>query len=372
MKIGLDARWLHTGNPSGRRMVAGLVAALAGRFPAHRFVAAVKREEIGLPLPPGTEDWQIVPCAGGPLALGLPSLDRAFRRAGVDAALYFYFAPRRAPYLRLTFVFDALFLDRPDWFTWSERRYFSLIPPLARRADAICTLTAAERNRLVRHRFASAERVHVVPAGVSGCFVPRHRQDPASLARIRDRLKLPERFLLYVGRINRRKNIPLLLEGLARMEDDRIPLVVVGRRDRGGIDLAAECFRLGVTERVIHLTDVADEELPCLYSLAEAFGYLSAAEGFGLPPLEAMASGIPLVAVRSGGVAEVGGEAPLWVDPGSPQAVAAALDRLCHDPALRAERIACGLAQAARFSWERAADALIAAFEATAATRERG
>ncbi len=372
LTIGLDARWVHSGNPSGRRVVTGLLGALAGRFPDDRFVVAVKRQEALLPLPGNPGDWQVVPCAGGPQLLGLPSIDRAFRRSGVDVALFFYFAPPSAPYLRLTYVFDALFLDYPHWFTWLERQYFAFIPPLARRADAICTLTEAERGRLVGHRLALPASTFVVPAGVSPRFVPRTQQDPAQLSQLRQRLRLPERFLLTVGRINRRKNLPLLLEGIARMEDRRIPLVVVGRPDRGGIDLAAECRRLGVTERVIHLDGVIDDDLPGLYSLAEVFGYLSADEGFGLPPLEAMASGVPVVALRGGGVAEVAGDAPLWVDSESPEKVAAAFDLLCHNPALRETRIAAGLARAARYSWEHAADQLLKVLKGMIAARRGG
>jgi glycosyltransferase involved in cell wall biosynthesis len=190
----------------------------------------------------------------------------------------------------------------------------------------------------------------------------------ADVAALRTRLGLEGPFFLYVGTLEPRKNLPLLLRAFERLGARAgVHLALAG--PRGWLDepIVAAAARLG--ERVRLLGPVPPADLAALYAAAEVFVFPSRYEGFGLPPLEAMAAGTPVVAARASCLPEVLGDAALFVEPDDEAGLAEALGQLLDDPALRTELRQRGLARAAGFSWERTAAETLAVYrEAVHAT----
>lgn len=223
------------------------------------------------------------------------------------------------------------------------------------RADAIVTVSHSTRRDLLRLHRVSADRVCVVHEAASDAFRPV--RDTTALGALRARLGLPERFLLYVGTVEPRKNLGRLVDAFAEARLRGVPhhLVCVGPygwRSRG---LADRIARLGVTPYVHFLGYQPFETLPALYSLSEFFVFPSLYEGFGLPVVEAMACGTPVLTSSSSSMVEIVADAALTVDPLDTGSLVTGITRLAGDLDLRARLAAEGPARAAAFSWSQAA-----------------
>ncbi|MGB9634803.1 MAG: glycosyltransferase family 4 protein, partial [Chloroflexaceae bacterium] len=194
---------------------------------------------------------------------------------------------------------------------------------------------------------------------------PRFRPLPSAvLEATRARLGLPANFVLFVGTLEPRKNLPRLVRAFARLADSDLHLVIAGRRGWLYEETFATVERLGLQNRVHFLDFVADADLPALYNLARAFVYPSLYEGFGLPVLEALACGAPVVTSGVSSLIEVAGEAAVLVDPLDEAAIAGGITRALRDAArLRG----AGPAQAQRFRWETAAQRLLACYRTLSA-----
>jgi glycosyltransferase involved in cell wall biosynthesis len=208
-------------------------------------------------------------------------------------------------------------------------------------------------------------RVHLTPLGV-----PLDPPDPAGIAAreaIRRRYELPPRYLLYAGTIDRRKDHATLLEALARL-DPAIPLVLTGTLIRGRTDFPERVERLGLGGRVRFLGYVPDADLPALYEGAAVFVYPSFYEGFGLPVLEAMACGAPVVTYNVTSLPELVGDAGVLLDPPwTADALAEAIRRVLGDPAWAQTLRARGRERVKHFDWSETARRTAAIYEAVCA-----
>ncbi len=234
------------------------------------------------------------------------------------------------------------------------------VPTVVRRARHVVADSDFTRRELVALLGISPDRVSVAYPGVSERFHPI--QDPLQRQQVADRWSLPARYVLGVGTLEPRKDWPVLFEAFARLGPlvSDCQLLIAGGPGWLMDEILAAARR---QPRVRLLGFVADDDLPALYSGATAFVYPSVYEGFGLPALEALACGAPVVVADSSSLPEVVGEAALRFPPGNPGALAAVLDRLLTDAALRQELAHRGPLQAARFSWSRCAAAVEEAYD---------
>jgi len=253
---------------------------------------------------------------------------------------------------------------------WRYRMAFRLLMWRAIRvADRIIAVSETTRDDLVNLLRVPPGRIAVIPEAADSRFHPP--KDPDALAALRLRYGLPARFLLFVGLLEPKKNLGGLLQAVAclrrsaRWPSD-LGLVVAGDRGWAMGNLPQQVSALGL-EGVLHfLGYVPDHDLPLLYGSAEAFVFPSLYEGFGLPVLEAMASGTPVVASTRGSLPEIAGDAAILVEPVEPEALADAIHRLVSDPALREEYRGRGLDRARAFSWQRTAEATLEVYRQAA------
>jgi glycosyltransferase involved in cell wall biosynthesis len=235
-----------------------------------------------------------------------------------------------------------------------------------RRATA---MTAPSRASLadIRRHYPDAPNPTLIPNGVdAGQF---GRVSPATVAAARDRYHLPEKFVLAVGAHRPHKNHEVLVRAMAAVPGD-VGLVIVGRPDPAFPDrLPGLIAGLGLESRVKLVADVADEWLPAVYRAASVFAFPSLAEGYGLPVLEAMAAGVPVVMSDIKVMAEVAGPAALMVPPRDAAGWASTLTAVLRDPAMADRLTAAGHAAAAASSWEHGASALIGLLSAVATGR---
>jgi glycosyltransferase involved in cell wall biosynthesis len=201
--------------------------------------------------------------------------------------------------------------------------------------------------------------VEVIYLGLNSKFKPREFQDRNMVHEVVSRFNLPERFLLYVGRLNERKNIFNLLQAVKRLKDRKIGLVLAGVPQGRMFDLQKKIRELDLSDRVIVTGHIPDECLPALYSLATVFCFVSFDEGFGLPPLEAMASGIPVVLSETAVLREVCGDAGNYADPNRPEEIAGKIDALLENRILRIEKMRLGKERARQFQWSSSVDKLM-------------
>ena len=229
----------------------------------------------------------------------------------------------------------------------------------AREIIAVSSFTASEIERIMP---SVAPKVTVIHQGVSGFFRP---SDEADVLRVREKLGLPERFVLYLGTLEPRKNLPRLIRAFSHIADEVPHSLVIAGGKGWRVGKAVE-IPSSLEDRVLLTGFVPGADLPALYSAAEVFAYPSLYEGFGLPVVEAMACGTPVLTSSVASLPEVAGDAALLVDPLSAEGMARVLKRLCEDDALRESLSSEGLERASLYSWDGCARAVLGVYESVA------
>ena len=240
-----------------------------------------------------------------------------------------------------------------------------------RTATSIVTVSESARRDLLRLQPTDPDRVSVVHEAAAPGFAPVH--DRARLDAIRRHYALPTKFALYVGTIEPRKNLLRLMQAFAAARSQGMvhELVCVGPYGWASRDLEAAIERLGVGN-VVHFTGyVPVADLPCLYNLADIFAFPSLYEGFGLPVVEAMACGTPVITSNTSSLEEIAAGAAETVNPCSVDEITAAMLRLARDAGWRSELSERGLARAQRFSWTRAAREMLGLYRRAAGVAVR-
>lgn len=350
---------LETGDPDDAIELAPFVA----RHGADQVAAALRDfglaglDPVALPLPrPVLYDaWHV---------LGAPGLGAVRRRRGALDVVHApsVAVPPRGRYRLVVTVHDAAPLVHPETYPrrgrWFHRRG---IAAAARRADLVITVSRAAADEIDEHTDISPDRVRVVPNGVD----PTEASDE-DVASARDAFGLDDRpYVLWLGTLEPRKNVGVLVEAFARwvaMHDVPHLLVLAGPAGwlEDGQGVLGPARRLG--ERVRMIGRVGDDHLGGLYRGAELFALPSRHEGFGIPALEAMAQGTPVVCSDIAALREVAGDGARLVAPDDPDAWAAMLDDLSHDEDGRAALAALGRRRASEFSWERCARETVAVY----------
>jgi len=378
MRIGIDAHAIGAQQGGNETYIRNLIKSLAEIDGDNRYIiylanaraAAQWRDEFTNQytnfsvklLPPPT------PLVRVPVFLAY----ELFRRP-VDVLHVQYTAP---PFCRIPVVatiHDLAFERMPETFT--RRGSFQLkltVRRTAKKAARIVTVSEYSRQDLLSIYKLPPEKVVVTYNGIESCFTPRP-SFPNEAEEVRGRFGISRDFLLAVGSLQPRKNLVRLIRAYAKLRSEREgftqQLVIVGRKLWLAHEIFDEVKKQRWADDVILTGYVADEDLPSLYRAARAFVYPSLFEGFGLPPLEAMACGTPAVTSGVSSLPEVTGDAALLIDPNDEQALANALIEIVNDERLRAELREKGIAQAKKFTWRDAAEKTLKLYQEAYAVR---
>ena len=356
MRIGIDARIVHYARGGISNYVLHLLGALAALDADTDYYVLHSRKASDPPL---------LGVGFRPVACWTPSHHRLERWAlGVEVARLRLdllhspdFIPPAFGYRRsVVTVHDLNFLYYPQFLTAESHRYYNQqIEWAVRRAAHILADSHATKFDLTLMLDVPPEKVTVVHLAADLSFRPL---PGAEARRIAARYGLEPGYLLFVGTLEPRKNLPGLLQAYRLLLDGKVtaaPLVLVGGKGWLYDEIFERVEALRLTGQVRLLHDVPDADLPGVYNVASVLAMPSFYEGFGLPALEAMACGTPVVVADRASLPEVVGEAGLLVNPDDPDDIAQALTRVLTDEPLRAQMQELGLAQAARFTWKRTA-----------------
>ena len=262
-------------------------------------------------------------------------------------------APMRSSVPTMITLHDVLGLEHPEWFTRALALHSKLVlAPAVRRASVVLVPSAYTRDRLVDRLQVDPERIRLVPLGIEERFSPGEPPDG-----LRERFGLERPYVLTVGTLQPRKNIERALHAFERLvaSGSEHGLAIVGGRGWHDEPLAQRIRDSPAAERIVMTERVNDDDLIGLYRAAEVFVFPSRYEGFGLPPLEAMACGCPTIVSDAGSLPEVVGDAALIVPVGDGDALASAIKETLVNQRLRSGLIRRGRAHAAQFSWEKTA-----------------
>ncbi len=364
MRIGIDAKWYFEGPPSGRRVVRALVDALLQHDQGNQYYIFLNRRHRSRQFPAHGSNIHLVYVWAGNNQLSnvfvLPYFSTQYK---LDVILFQNFVSPFGTGKKIAYIHDVLFLSNPEFYTVYERLYFAPLKFLTRRADAVITVSEEERKRLIHYGFAKDPgKLFVAHHGVDSTFSPRNNYDTKRVEAVKLRYSLPDRFLLFVGRLNLRKNVDNLLKAVALLQDKDIPLVIVGSTNWKESNHLQTIKALCIEDRVQFKGSI-DQDLGVVYSLSTLFCFPSFAESFGLPPLEAMACGVPVVVSDTTSLPEICGDAGNYVPPDNPQQIAVVIDSLLRNGQLYESKKMLGLAQARKFTWENAAKKVLQVME---------
>lgn len=371
MRIGIDGRELLRGRITGiGRFLRNFLDGVALLRPPHEVVVyGNQRTDPGAVPPPAA--LRVIP-ESSTLWWDHVSLPRAAAADRVDVL----FSPYdKGPFLGrcpvVLTVHDLLFLTLSEFRgvrrALYDRCYVFLRQRMFGRAAALLTVSSLSRDDIVRLFGVPPARIRIVPNAVARAC--RRVEDDAGIDRVKARCGVAGDYLMGVGNFKPHKNMKALLDAYARLPQtlrDRFLLLLCGYLDDFGEQVRRAAAARGLERRVVFPGAVPDEDLPALYSGASAFVFPSLYEGFGIPPLEAMACGTPVICSEAPPLPEVVGEAALLVNARQPQALSDAIAKVLTDADLRSELRAKGLKQAEQFSVERVTRRILDALEQVA------
>lgn len=374
MRIGIDARVLFGQKTGDRTYALNLLRNLPPVRPIHEFIAFAKRfgmrngkgDEVVLMLSHSIQfiflrsahEWHFSQIA-------LPASTRALK---VDLLHVQYIGPIMLRQRFVTTIHDLSWRRLPKCFPAKHRLLLNLfIPVTVRVAEAIITDSQASRTDLLSYFSVMPEKVHVIPLGASDEFFQPPTESECE--EMLSRFGLRKGYALYLGVLQPRKNLISLIEAVALLRDNGMwcndwILVIAGKFGWHYEGLLRAVERLKLSSVVRFIGYVSDEHIRALYSCARAFVYPSLWEGFGLPVVEAMACGVPVITSNVGALKEVGEGAALLVDPHDVTSIARALHTVMNDDAICDILGKSGRERAAQFTWKKTAEMTAAVYEA--------
>jgi len=270
-------------------------------------------------------------------------------------------------------AYDMTLFATPEYYKPISRfRVQRLLKTSAKRAHKIVTGSENSKQDIIEILKVPEEKVQVVYIGIEDVY--RAIDDKRGLDFVKTRYGITSRFILHVGSLNPRKNIPRLIDAYNILPAEILKeyeLVIVGKKSWKADKIFAKTKQLGLEDRVIFTGFVADSDLPLLMNAADLLAFPSLYEGFGIPPLEAMACGTPVVASNTSSIPEVVGDAALLFDPYNVEEIANAMYRALTNEQLRDELRQKGFERAKQFSWEKAARETLAVYEGVYAARRK-
>lgn len=307
-------------------------------------------------LPPETEGWKyrIVKPKKLWTQIGLP-LDLYLHKPRPN--IFFtptHYAPRFCPVPSVISIMDLSYVHFPQTFKKSDLyQLTSWTAYSVKKAKRIITISEASKNDIIKHYQVTPDRVMVTYPG----FKPTLSQKPPEIKmdQILKKYGINGNYLLFVGTLQPRKNIARLIEAFSKLNSPSINLVIVGKAGWLYEEIYAAPKKFGVEKRVKFLDYVSDEDLSILYKNALCFVLPSLYEGFGLPILEAMSNGCPVVTSNVSSLPEAAGTAAVFVDPESVQSIKEGIEKVTQDQRLRRKLIENGFKQVKKFSWEKTA-----------------
>ncbi|NRR91472.1 glycosyltransferase family 4 protein [Winogradskyella undariae] len=347
MKIGIDAKWFFKGPPSGTVVIRNIVEQLIKLNTSDELFLFLNKSDKGNNFPFLQDNVKLIYIKdSNNLFANLFLVPLAARKLDLDVIMYQNFPSPFGAKKSINYIHDILFLDYPKFFTLKEKVYLKPIKYLSKYCNHIITISNSEKNRVVKHRLAKENNVSVVYHGVTNYESVNFSNE--DLEAFKKRYNLPSEFILYLGRLNSRKNIYNLLKAMPDVANNT-PLVIAGSVDHKMFDINKLISELGLKNRVIQVGFVPERDLNLFYSTAKIFCFPSYAEGFGLPPLEAMALGTPTVVSNTTSMPEVCGDAALYVNPDDYKDIATQINKLLIDKEQFDLRVTLGKEQANKF-----------------------
>ncbi len=358
MRIGFSARGLSIPSGGVRQFITSIVPALARNKSQDELVVFYNSLKYSGLAPDCTE---IIIQGRNRLWWDFVLLPRQLKKNGIEAAIF----PKNViPFFtgatNFVVVHDMAYFDRKlGAYPLLDTIYMrSLIPQSIRRAKGVFAVSEHTKKDIIHYTGCAEDKIAVTYEAANKVYQPITDRD--FLQNVSRKYQLPEQFILYVGSLSPRKNTPTLLWAFARVKD-KIPhsLVITASKswkDRKVYDLINQ---LGLQSRLVKLGYVEADDMPALYNMASVYIYPSVYEGFGLPVLEAMQCGCPVIASNITSIPEVAGDAAILVEPLDVQAWADRIYQVVTNQKLREEMANKGFARAAEFSWDKCAERIL-------------
>ncbi len=374
MNIGIDARWIYPQISGVGRVTEKLIRYLGEIDQENRYLIFFFQPELKEKYEKSWEKYPNLELVLVPWPLFSPAdqirMPAFLRKQGVDVFHSTnYLVPLLGRGLKMvSTIHDLIPLKFPHFTPRAKKTRYNflfrmLLRRCARKADRVIAVSRHTRDDLVKYLGLEEEKIAVVYNGVAEKYRPRKREEV--LARLPEKVDRERPYALYVGRFDPYKNAVGLVREFKRFLDRSRPeanLVLAGHYDPRYPQVFEEVEKLGLASRVIFLDQLGEEDLIYLYRGARVLVLPSFYEGFGLPPLEAMACGTPVICSNRGSLPEVVGEAAIVIDPGEEGSIARALEKIWTDDRLAAELREKGLARAGNFTWKKTAEETLAVY----------
>ncbi len=367
MHIGIDSRLPYYERGGISQYTIQLILALSTVDRSNQYTVFQSRKDIKSCTPPGATNFKPVrlwtPCHHSVerYALGIEIMPRRLDLFHSPD----FIPPALGSKKRLITIHDLNFLWFPEFISADSHRYYSgQIHWAVHAADQISADSNHTRQDLIERLNVPPEKVTTIHLAANPIFTNSYAAD--SINETLAKYNLPAGFILFVGTISPRKNVKTVIRAYERIVHEKaidIPLVLVGSQGYLYEELVGIVDELGLRDMVRHFTSVEDQELARFYSAAGVLVLPSYYEGFGLPPLEAMHCGCPVVVSNRASLPEVVGEAGIILDPEDIDGWAEAINRVLTDSTLRFELVQAGKNQARRFTWDKTAKATLRLYE---------
>lgn len=359
VKIGIDAKWYFDGPASGKMVIRNLVNEICKvNNNEFRFYIILDKKCKDLKLDyENSSVEKVYVWNGNNLLSNVFCVPFIAKKYDLDVVLYQTSVSFFGKHKKIAYIHDLIYISHPQYYTLIERIYLKPLKLLTRFSDFIITVSDFEKSRFRELNFSDKD-VEVLHHGFDPRFKDKTEFSKESLIDVKDKFKLPDNFVLYVGRINSRKNVPTLIKAFSKVNQP-VKLVLVGNKEWKTDNIDSLISELKLSDRIIQTGPLFGEELAKVYAISTVFCFPSFEESFGLPPLEAMASGIPVVVSNSSSLPEVCGNAAIYVNANEPSEIAKAVTKLLSDNEFYDKYKQLSSERAKSFSWKNTTQNLI-------------